>query len=476
MDDGTRSNISYFAAGDITATLSNLYKSGPGFTRVYTSNSVSNSSGCNNSSGTEFEYGFDDNYNSALNENEIQVTLYYCDVHTSSNGTNITYSALTSTSVESFGSNCEFGGFQIDSGIDWDDDRALDSSEIDDTIYICHGRAIWGPAILSTMNGTLQGANRVTSYGTIPSTATEGAVAAGTLPGEAVPAGTDAWLIAPKFIVPSAAHTSGYWMTFDHWYHVDSTANGEGDGVWVEYRIKNGTWTSWSWVAPDGGYPSTLSEDGPDVNGAPSSGALPVFASPTSSGWVNSNVSLSSIPEIHNADEIQFRFRIWTSPDATDERPGWFIDNIEYNNDGIQFGVWHHGCIVTTGFCNYAASAYGGLQGALDLSGTDGDSWIEVDMEWDLEGSLQDNACVELSLNNNTWTDISSSGTTATTTNCEDRTGAIPGYGYSASNGVTYYDQSNGYRTIKLSITRSNKTQSNVDMRIIVDTYTRTIN
>ena len=473
MDDGTRSNISDFAAGDITATLSNLYKSGPGFTRVYTSNSVSNSSGCNNSSGTEFEYGFDDNYNSALNENEIQVTLYYCDVHTSSNGTNITYSALTSVSVESFGSNCEFGGFQIDSGIDWDDDRALDSSEIDDTIYICHNRAIWGPAILSNMDGTLQGANRVTSYGTIPSTATEGAVTAGTLPGEAVPAGTDAWLIAPKFIVPSAAHMSGYWMTFDHWYHVDSTANGEGDGVWVEYRIKNGTWTSWSWVAPDGGYPSTLSEDGPDVNGAPSSGALPVFASPTSSGWVNSNVSLSSIPEIHNADEIQFRFRIWTSPDATDERPGWFIDNIEYNNDGIQFGVWHHGCIVTTGFCNYAASAYGGLQGSLDLSGTDGDSWIEIDMEWDLEGSLQDNACVELSLNNNTWTDISS-GTTATTTNCEDRTGAIPGYGYTASNGVTYYDQSNGYRTINLSIPSSYQNQSNVEMRFIVDTDTWT--
>ena len=168
MDDGTRSNISDFAAGDITATLSNLYKSGPGFTRVYTSNSVSNSSGCNNSSGTEFEYGFDDNYNSALNENEIQVTLYYCDVHTSSNGTNITYSALTSTSVESFGSNCEFGGFQIDSGIDWDDDRALDSSEIDDTIYICHGRAIWGPAILSTMNGTLQGATVSYTHLTLP--------------------------------------------------------------------------------------------------------------------------------------------------------------------------------------------------------------------------------------------------------------------------------------------------------------------
>ena len=469
-DDGTRSNISDFAAGDITATLSNQYKSGPGYTTVYASNSVSYSSGCNNSSGVEFEYGFDNNYNSALNENEILTTLYYCDVHSSSNGTNTTYSALTSTSVESFGSNCEFGGFEVDSGIDWDDDRALDSSEIDDTIYICHYRAIWGPAILSNMNGTLQGANRVTSYGTIPSIAQEGAVTAATLPGEAVPAGTDAWLIAPKFLVPSSAHMSGYWMTFDHWYHVDSTANGEGDGVWVEYRIKNGTWTSWSWIAPDGGYPSTLSEDGPDVTGAPSSGALPVFASPTASGWVTSNVSLSSIPEIHNADEVQFRFRIWTSPNATDERPGWFLDNIEYNNDGIDYGVWHHGCIATTGTCQYSGSAYGGLQRSVDLSGTDGDSWIEIDMEWDLQGSLNDNACVELSLNNNTWTDISSTGTTATTTNCEDRTGAIPGYGYTTADGDTYLDDSFDYRTINLSIPSSYQNQSNVEMRIIVDT------
>ena len=474
MDDGTRSSISDFAAGDITATLSNLYKSGPGYTIVYNADTASNIADCNNSSGIEFEYGFDNNYNNALNANEILETLYYCDVHTSSNGTNTTYSALTSSSVESFGSNCEFGGFQVDSGIDWDDDRALDSSEIDDTIYLCHYRAIWGPAILSNMNGTLQGANRITSYGTIPSTATEGAVTAGTLPGEAVPAGTDAWLIAPKLLVPTSVEMSGYWMTFDHWYHVDSTANGEGDGVWVEYRIKNGTWTSWSWIAPDGGYPSTLSDDGPDVNGAPSSGALPVFASPTSSGWVTSNVSLSSIPEIHNADEVQFRFRIWTSPDATDERPGWFLDNIEYNNDGIAYGVWHHGCIVTTGTCNYAGSAYGGLQRSVDLSGTDGDSWIEIDMEWDLQGSLNDNACVELSLNNNTWTDISSTSTTATTSICEDRTGAIPGYGYTTSDGSTYLDESFDYRTINLSIPSSFQNQSNVEMRIIVDTDTFT--
>ena len=91
-------------------------------------------------------------------------------------------------------------------------------------------------------------------------------------------------------------------------------------------------------------------------------------------------------------------------------------------------------------------------------------------MEWDLQGGLYDNACVELSLNNNTWTDISSTGTTATTTVCEDRTGAIPGNGYTTADGDTYLDESFDYRTINLSIPSSYQNQSNVEMRIIVDT------
>jgi len=469
MDDGTRSDISDFAAGDIQATLSNLYRSGPGYTMVYASTSVTTT--CNNSSGYLITYGFDNNYNGGLNNNEITNTLYFCDViQQSSNGTNTTYSALVDFTVESFGSNCEYGGFMIEAGIDWDDDRSLSSSEIDDVMYICHNPAIWGPAILSSMNGTLYGASRFTSYGVIPSTATEGAVVAATLPGEAVPAGTDTWLLAPKLMVPDTSVMDSYWMTFDHWYHVDSTASGEGDGAWVEYRIKNGTWNNWSWIAPDGGYPSTLSEDGPDVTGAPSTGDLPVFASPIESGWVTSNLSLSSIPDIDSASEIQMRFRLWTHPNATNERPGWFIDNIQYNNDGIDYGVWHHGCIVaSTATCQYGSDAYGALQRTIDLTGTNSTSSIQIDMEWDLYGYYSDNACVELSLNNNTWTDISSTSS-STTTICEDRAGAIPGYGYSDMNGNTYFAESGSFRTIELDIPSAFWGQSNVEIRIIVDT------
>ena len=135
---------------------------------------------------------------------------------------------------------------------------------------------------------------------------------------------------------------------------------------------------------------------------------------------------MSSIPDIGNASKIQFRLHIWTDPDAANERPGWFLDNFDFHNDGIQNGAWHGGCYTPGAGCSYSNNMYGALQRTLNLSGTNSTFNIEVDMEWDLAGSYSDNACVELSLNNNSWTDISSTGS-STTNNCEDRAGSIPG-------------------------------------------------
>ena len=64
------------------------------------------------------------------------------------------------------------------------------------------------------------------------------------------------------------------------------------------------------------------------------------------------------------------------------------MDNIDFNNDGVDFGVWHHGCMSTTSSsCNYVANSYGALQRTIDLSGTNSTSMLEIDMEWDLQGS-----------------------------------------------------------------------------------------
>ena len=368
--------------------------------------------------------------------------------------------------------NCMLGGYEVNAGMDTDEDSTLDSNEITDTNYLCNIEELWQATTFSDLNGTNFGGEQTMSYGTIPTEASQGIVSVGTMPGSALPRGTSGYFLLPQVTLPNSGSFSGLYMTFDHWHHLDSPASGGGDGAWIEYRINTGTWNDWTYIAPDsnalgGGYTSTMSTDAPSPNGAPS-GAVPVFASPNHSGWLNENVSISSISDINNASKIQFRFHIWTSPNASYERPGWFIDNIDFNNDGVNTGVWHHGCISATGSaCQYVANSYGALQRTIDLSGTNSSSSIEIDMEWDLQGSTSDNACIELSLNNATWYDLSSTGTTATTASCEDRQGAIPGY--PSYDGV-FGDQSNGIRTVDFSIPSAYQNQQNVYMRFVVDT------
>ena len=366
------------------------------------------------------------------------------------------------------GENCTEAGYEITSGLDMNGNRNLDASEIEDTIYLCHQMKIWQATTFTDLNGTIYGDEQTLSHGVVPSSAHQGIVSAGTIPGSPLPAGTESSFLIPSTSVPKAEYINGYHLKFHHWYHLDSTASGGGDGAWVEYRLESqGEWGNWTYIEPEGGYPSTMSTDAPTPNGA--TAPVPVFASPTYSGWVESNFSLSSIVGIENADELQFKFQIWTHPNASDERPGWFLDNIRFNNDGVYVGVWHHGCFTMTApSCQYSSDAYGSLGRTIDLSGTNSTSKIEVDMEWDLEGASYDNACVELSLGSG-WADISSS-TSGTTSDCSARSGPIPGNGYTAANGQSYTDQSYDFRTISMDIPSGFLNQSSVDLRIVVDT------
>ena len=366
------------------------------------------------------------------------------------------------------GGDCPEAGYEVTSGLDVDGNRNLDASEIEETLYLCHQSKIWQATTFSDLNGSIYGDEQTLAHGVVPSSAHQGVVAAGTFPGSPVPAGTESYLLIPSVSVPRSEYINGYTLKFHHWYHLDSNASGGGDGAWVEYRTESqGEWGNWTYIEPEGGYPSTMSTDAPTPNGATT--PVPVFASPTYSGWVESNVSLSSIGGIEDADELQFRFQIWTHPNASNERPGWFLDNIRFNNDGVYVGVWHHGCYTLTApSCQYSSDAYGSLERTIDLSGTNSTSKIEVDMEWDLEGSSYDNACVELSLGSG-WADISSS-TSDTTADCSARSGPIPGNGYTAANGVSYTDQSYDFRTVSMDIPSGFQDQSSVDFRIVVDT------
>ena len=370
---------------------------------------------------------------------------------------------------ESSGANCTHSGFKVLAGLDLNENRNLDSTEISETVFICHESKLWRATTFLDLNGTIFGEEQTLAHGIVPSSSPQGLVSAGTMPGEPVPAGTFGHLVVPAQTVPNNQYISAYYLTFDHWYHLDSTISGGGDGTWVEYRLQSDSnWGNWSYIEPQGGYPSTLSTDAPVPSGA--SSPVPVFASDSHSGWVTSNFSLSSLSGIDQADNIQFRFVIWTHPDSTNERPGWFIDQIETINEGVDLDVWHHGCYTTTASsCTYNSNAYGVLERNIDLTGTNSSSKIEFNMEWDLEGGSSDNACIELSLNGNTWADISSS-TSSTSSDCSARSGPIPGNGYTADNGQTYGDQSGEFRLVSFDIPSGFQDQSSVDIRIVVDT------
>ena len=259
---------------------------------------------------------------------------------TNGTGGNITaslgalYSHEVSITSLPSGSSCSNGGHQVSSGLDLDDDRTLDQSEITQTLTLCHLQKLWEATTFTSFSGNISSGGLSLGHGTIPTTAAEGIVSAGTIPGSPVPAGTDGYLLIPASQVPDSQYLNNYYITFQHWFHLNSSVSGGGDGVWLEYRLQStNSWGDWTYIEPSNGYPSTMAMSAPVPNGA--SAPVPVFSSTTHSGWVESNFTLDTLTDIDTADKIQFRFRIWTDPNSTVERPGWFLDDILINNDGV---------------------------------------------------------------------------------------------------------------------------------------------
>ena len=305
-----------------------------------------------------------------------------------------------------------------------------------------HSGSIWESVNPTGLGGTVTGATRTLSHGSVPAAAASGGVVAATLPGQGLPTNTAGALGTPTFAIPSPI--SDFNLSFSHWHHLDVD-----DGAWVEYRLDNGAWT---YIEPVGGYPSTISSSATVPTGANGSG-FGVFGDGNHSGWSTALFNLDNISGINNATNMKFRFQVWTDSTST-PRPGWFLDDISVTNVGNAVGFWHHGCYVNTGTCPYSNSAQGMMVSDVDLSQTTAGSVIQTRLEFDLEGSSFDNFCIELSTNNGTtWTDISSSGNSGSTTStCRSRTGAIPGSGYTLSNGTTLTDESNGFVILDFAI------------------------
>ena len=442
--------------------------------------------------------GYDNNKNLALDSDEITSVENLCqNNHTivgghgnppigDQNGTVQNGSfQISSTVLYSGDVNCPFGGTSVDWGNDYggfyDYDTTLNSTETQGTFYFCNGNELWFASMLD-LNGTVTGDQQQLPHGIAPAIPSSGKVVVGTLPGAAVPPGTDAWLLMPKLDIPTDNSTFiNYSFSFDHWHDLES-----GDGVWLEHRLRSGSiWSNWTWTSLDTGYSHSIPTGEIEVEGTPTSGSIPVFGGDNPTGWLTASTNLSNLPLISNNSEIQFRFRIVTS-ESSSGSPGWFIDDIEYNNDGDSSGHWHHGCDINgysaylyTNYCYYGHSQNNYLTySGLDLTGaTD----IEFDLHWDLEGYVSssstspygyDNACIEISNDNGlTWYDISSTGITAGSTaiDCNDRAGSIPANGYVDIDGVSHGDDSGGIVTISTSIPSAYRV-SNVMLRFHVQT------
>lgn len=91
-----------------------------------------NSGGNCGNGGLKIEYGLDTNKDGVLNDNEVKYTTYVC------NGLNGSLSLVNITD-QSKGAICGNGGIKIESGIDLNNNKILDNTEIQITKYVCNG-------------------------------------------------------------------------------------------------------------------------------------------------------------------------------------------------------------------------------------------------------------------------------------------------------------------------------------------------
>ncbi len=89
--------------------------------------------------GTKIQAGLDANGNGVLDPSEVNAsaTSYICNGATGDGGPGGANS-LVKTSPEANGTNCQFGGQRIDTGLDTNANGTLDDTEITNTTYVCN--------------------------------------------------------------------------------------------------------------------------------------------------------------------------------------------------------------------------------------------------------------------------------------------------------------------------------------------------
>lgn len=98
--------------------------------------------------GQKIEIGVDDNTNGTLDDNEVDQTVYVCNGTNGTNGSNGAdgKNAQLSVTAEPAGANCPAGGQRIQVGLDDNANGTLEPGEVDATAYVCNGIGPQGDA------------------------------------------------------------------------------------------------------------------------------------------------------------------------------------------------------------------------------------------------------------------------------------------------------------------------------------------
>ena len=193
-------------------------------------------------------------------------------------------------------------------------------------------------------------------------------------------------IISPHYQTPE--FISNMSLTFDHWRSLASD-----DAAWVEYTLDNQS--SWQQLVPNGGYSDSVT-----ANHHSLAQPLTSIWSGDDEQWTTSRFELDQLANIATSETMRFRLCIALGA-SSNQRDGWFIDNVTWHNTGDEPGAWFHGNL--TG--DYAPNADGTLIMPIDFSGLSNPIELEVRSNWDIEGGNNDGMTIWYSMDQGvTWT------------------------------------------------------------------------
>lgn len=132
--DTNRDSLLQNSEIDFTSFVCNGYdgQDGYSYNSLVRPTAISPGSTCG-AGGVRYDTGLDLNANNYLDSNEVDYSSYVCHGYDGENGASGSLVSIEDAS----GFACEYGGVEINVGIDFDYDGYLDSSEIDSTTYLC---------------------------------------------------------------------------------------------------------------------------------------------------------------------------------------------------------------------------------------------------------------------------------------------------------------------------------------------------